>query len=279
MDKTKSRAFTFFILLCGLVCVVSLPAKVAAQRDFKVTAVSLQPDDAKPKGKCPMLIKFKGFITTNGKGTVKYTFTRSDGATSPAYTLNFTAAGTKPVTTDWTLGSATVLPHYEGWRAIKILSPNEMESSHETGSFVLDCEGARQQPQQQGKADLVVDKGAIKLAQSCQMNSPALIAQVVVRNIGTATSEARSEVGLVGVMDTDGSNWSNGVGLPAIAPGAAVEVSIPIYYLIDNPAHMRGRHEFKAFVNSGNWIVESNTGNNAFSGTFAVEIPDGFCRR
>ncbi len=70
---------------------------------------------------------------------MKYTFTRSDGATGPAFTLDFKAAGTQQVSTAWTLGDAVALPTYEGWQALKVLSPNEVESSHETGRFVLKC--------------------------------------------------------------------------------------------------------------------------------------------
>jgi len=124
----------------GFVAALALPA--AAQKDSKVTEVFLKADDGRPTGKCPLLVKFNGYITANGAGTVKYTFTRSDGATAPIYTLTFDKAGTQPVSTDWTLGDVSVLPHYEGWQAVKILSPNEVESSHSTGSFVMNCSGA-----------------------------------------------------------------------------------------------------------------------------------------
>jgi hypothetical protein len=129
-------------LLCGLIGTSSLQVKVEAQKDFRVTEVFLKADNAKLTGKCPLPVKFNGYITANGKGTVKYTFTRSDGATSPIYTLDFKEAGTQSVATDWTLGDAAALLRYEGWRAIKILAPNEMESSHKTGSFMVNCVSA-----------------------------------------------------------------------------------------------------------------------------------------
>jgi hypothetical protein len=113
--------------------------KVAAQKDFQVTNVALKPDQPDMNGKCPMQVKFTGAITVNGGGTVKYTFTRSDGANAPAQAISFTEAGTQTVSTDWTLGDVSSLPRFEGWQALKILSPNEMESSHDTGSFVLRC--------------------------------------------------------------------------------------------------------------------------------------------
>ena len=142
MNTTKLRGFILFILLCGLIGIGSLLVKVSAHEDFRVTEVFLKADDGNLTGKCPLPVKFNGYITANGTGTVKYTFTRSDGATSPVYALYFKEAGTQAVASDWTLGDATALPRYEGWQAIKILSPNEMESSHETGSFALSCIGA-----------------------------------------------------------------------------------------------------------------------------------------
>lgn len=151
MSTTKLQRFTLFILICGLILIVSQLVKVAAQEDFRVTEVFLKADDGRPTGKCPMPVKFNGYITANGAGTVKYTFTRSDGATAPVYELTFEKAGTKPVSTGWTLGDASALPRYEGWQTIKILSPNEMESSRETGSFVLNCAAGAQQQGKPGK--------------------------------------------------------------------------------------------------------------------------------
>jgi hypothetical protein len=143
---TNFRRFALFVLLCGLLFSDSLRVRVEAQQDFQVTNVVLKAGDANPSGKCPVTIKFAGAITANGKGAVQYTFTRNDGATSPIQTLSFTEAGTQTVSTDWTLGDASLLPHYEGWQAIKILSPNQMESSHETASFIMNCGSVPSQP-------------------------------------------------------------------------------------------------------------------------------------
>ncbi|MEW6209932.1 MAG: hypothetical protein AB1631_16320, partial [Acidobacteriota bacterium] len=108
----------------------------ASSQPFQVTAVSLTASPAKYEGPCPGVIHFSGKITVNGKGTVKYTFLRSDGATAPISTLNFDGPGSKPVVTTWTLGGAA-LPHYSGWEAIKILSPNAMVSNK--AGFELIC--------------------------------------------------------------------------------------------------------------------------------------------
>lgn len=130
----KCPAIVCLSLIFILAFVVS-----ARRQDFRVTEAFLKADDARLSGPCPLKATFNGYITTNGPGTVKYTFTRNDGATAPIYVMEFKEAGRQAVSTDWTLGDAGALPHYEGWQAIKILSPNEMESSHETGSFSITC--------------------------------------------------------------------------------------------------------------------------------------------
>lgn len=142
--KKSSRSILFFLLF-GLLCFAPQIPEVKAQKDFSVTEVSLQPDNAAQTGKCPLPVVFKGYIKANGKGRVTYTFTRSDGATGPVHTLDFAKAGEKEISTGWTLGDASTLPHYEGWQTVKILSPNEMESSQKIGTFAITC--ADQKPQ------------------------------------------------------------------------------------------------------------------------------------
>src|SRR6266542_1171181 len=131
---SRSTCAAALILACLILAGAQKPGS-----EFAVTGVDLEADEAKVLGPCPIIVKFTGYITTNGPGTVKYTFMRSDGATGPAFTLDFKAAGTQQVSTTWTLGDAVALPTYEGWQALRVLSPNEVESSHERGGFVLKC--------------------------------------------------------------------------------------------------------------------------------------------
>lgn len=134
------RTFYAAILLTvSLICLVAGPVASGANEKFSVTAVFLKADDGRPSGPCPLRVVFRGYITANGPGKIKYTFPRSDGANGPVHIMEFKRAGTQAVMTDWTLGDATVLPRYEGWQAVKVLSPAVVESSHETGSFVLSC--------------------------------------------------------------------------------------------------------------------------------------------
>ena len=145
MVTTDIRKFRLIIILgLAVLMLTGAPFRFvgAAPNEGRVTEVFLKADDAHPSGPCAMTVTFGGSLTTNGPATVKYTFTRSDGATAPTYTLQFKKAGTQPVSTSWTLGDAKTLPAYEGWQAIKILSPNVLESSHETGRFSLTCSDA-----------------------------------------------------------------------------------------------------------------------------------------
>lgn len=265
------QAILFASCLFGLI--TQSPVTAHAQPSFNVTEASLYVADAKPSGKCPLKINFNGKITTDGPVTVKYTFLRSDGAIAPVYTLIFTAAGTKPVSTDWTLGDARLLARYEGWQKLKILSPRELETAVEDGKFVMNCAGAT--PGEK-KADLIIEWAKLRLGTVCSPRSPVLYAIVKVKNIGTDASPARSDVGLVGAMDATGSGWGNGVGLPALRPGESHVATIPIYYLIGNPTYMPGRHEFEMQVNSGSWIEELNTSNNRYA-PVSIEIPTDFC--
>lgn len=103
-----------------------------------VTKATLKAAQKVYSGDCPGKIVFNGTITVNRPGTVSYIFTRSDGATDTRIKkLLFRAAGSKSVSTTWTLGGAT-LPNYKGWQAIKILSPNPLTSKH--ADFEVYCD-------------------------------------------------------------------------------------------------------------------------------------------
>jgi hypothetical protein len=131
----------------------------AHRQDFRVTDAFLKADDERLSGPCPLKMTFNGYITANGPGTVKYTFTRNDGAMGPTYAMEFKEAGKQAVSIDWTLGDAGALPHYVGWQAIKILSPNELKS--DPALFELTC--LKEAPPQ-NKRQSAVDKISSLLA-------------------------------------------------------------------------------------------------------------------
>ena len=143
-----------FTLLMG--CSITRLAASGVSDDFKVTEVFLKADDGRPTGPCPLRVTFRGYITANGPGAIKYTFTRSDGATGPVYIMEFKKAGTQAVMTDWTLGDPRVLPRYSGWQAVKVLLPEGVESNHDTGSFEINCtgtSGVQTNPNQRGESE------------------------------------------------------------------------------------------------------------------------------
>jgi hypothetical protein len=181
IERRKAIMFTTkFSKLCCLlitsaVALFLIPLQSgASSQPFQVTAVSLTASPAKYEGPCPGVIKFSGTITVNGRGTVKYTFLRSDGATAPVFTLAFAGPGTKTVGTTWTLGGAA-LPNYSGWEAIKILSPNEMVS--DKAGFELIC---REKP------NFMVTDASLK-ANPPRFEGPC---PAVIKFLGTITTNA-----------------------------------------------------------------------------------------
>jgi hypothetical protein len=127
--------------------------KASAAQDLYITAATLEAQPDAYTGPCPTTIKFIGRITAKGKGTIKYTFTRSDGAVGPTFTLFFDGSvATQTITNTWTLSVAS----YTGWQTLKAWASNEVESGR--AYFKLNCQGAqrpeapqppRQQPTQQ----------------------------------------------------------------------------------------------------------------------------------
>ena len=149
--RSTFYAAMLFTLLLG--CSITGFAASGVREEFKVTEVFLKADDGRPTGPCPLRVVFRGYITANGPGAIKYTFTRSDGATGPVYIMEFKKAGTQPVMTSWTLGDPRVLPRYAGWQAVKVLSPVEIESNRDTGSFEIHCGGTTSAPTKPNQQD------------------------------------------------------------------------------------------------------------------------------
>ncbi len=118
-----------FLTICTLLAV----ALAAAQ----AKVINLQLNTSNVRSVCPAVVHFNGSITVDSPGTVRYIFTRSDGAIDTiTKKLHFSGPGTQSVSTTWTLGGAA-LPYYKGWEAIKVLSPNAMTSAH--ADFEIGC--------------------------------------------------------------------------------------------------------------------------------------------
>jgi hypothetical protein len=78
-------------------------------------------------------MNFSFSITTNGAGTVSYHTERSDGAVGPTKSMLFTAAGTKTLTSSWTVSSSGSY-----WVKLVITAPNSTYRKSATVS--LTCE-------------------------------------------------------------------------------------------------------------------------------------------
>ncbi|WP_168734910.1 VWD domain-containing protein [Deinococcus sp. KSM4-11] len=132
------------------------------------------------------------------------------------------------------------------------------------------------------RADLIVTGFTATLADTCRPYSTFVTGKVTVKNVGSAPSAARSDVGLVQVVDArdealTGGYRGNGVGLGSVAPGASATVEIPVYYPIGAPEDTTGTRTYFARVNFGHYIDESNTANNRSAGNVDVTIPAGHC--
>ena len=132
--RTDMRNRYALLLAISLFTVLTFATSATKANAASVIAVSLRAERLAISNRCPTTVDFRGSITMSGRGIVKYTFERSDGATAPVYTLFFTSAGTKEVSTSWTLGRS-----YNGYEKLKVISPNVAESSE--ARFNLNCGG------------------------------------------------------------------------------------------------------------------------------------------
>ena len=102
----------------------------------KVTEVVVTVTPPSYEGECPKRFDFEAKITVDTPGTVKYQWTRSDGAIAPVRKLIFKQPGSEKVTSFWQLGSEGKR-YIKYWKAIKILVPNRYDS--EKAEFSLEC--------------------------------------------------------------------------------------------------------------------------------------------
>ena len=93
---------------------------------FEVTAVNYTLGTWSSPGyvNCP---RITAYITTNGAGTITYTWTRSDGSGN-SDTVTFPGAGTKAINYDWARGSFWAGTN--AWVGIYINDPNDEDFGH-----------------------------------------------------------------------------------------------------------------------------------------------------
>lgn len=246
---------------------VEIISKEPCDTGGKVIGAKLEAIPDEYKGPCPVKIKFKGSIETDGPATVKYVFGRSDNAvdTNDRHFTLSAAPFHQDVSTEWNIGGPGM--SYSGWEQINIVDPNSGFKSNKA-AFKIICEN------NQNKPDLIVESFGFKGPAapdhgSCQPYTPVYIFSVTVKNIGTAPSPSSASLGnkaLAQVMAQDKAGWGNGVFLNALAPGASQTVDIPVYYLISEPEFMwtpaNVIHPFTAIADPLGLVNESNETNN-----------------
>jgi len=114
---------------CVIVSVVSSTSAGVTPSTGYLCPFYTPPDNA-------AMFTFTGSITATGPIAVSYRWERSDGASSSPQTVTFAGAGTKTVTTTWTLFGA-----YAGWERLVILSPNALTSNQANFEAVESCLG------------------------------------------------------------------------------------------------------------------------------------------
>lgn len=107
-------------LLTGLAAIL-FAGTLAAQP--KVGGLALD-DPPQYYGNCnAMRVHFNGRINATGPMDVTYQWVRSDNARTPRQVLHFVRSGPLTVNFDWTVRGKS-----SGWVALKILSPQQLQS-------------------------------------------------------------------------------------------------------------------------------------------------------
>lgn len=122
------------------------------------------------------------------------------------------------------------------------------------------------------KPDLLVQAFGLLNWGSCRPGQTVFTFQVTVANSGTAASPRV----LLYVRDQHDVNWSAGVMVGALEPGRSQTVTMAIRYLGVPKNHMTlaAPHPFKAVIDPGKQVDESNEGNNE-SAVINVGSPKG----
>jgi len=94
-----------------VVALVGLAWSIGGEPETKIK-VELNAATPTMTSDCPKTVNFQGFIEVTERCQVGYRFVRSDGATSSAKMLTFTAAGRQAISYTWTLGRS-----FRGWVA------------------------------------------------------------------------------------------------------------------------------------------------------------------
>jgi hypothetical protein len=232
------------------------PVAKVQQQSLRVVSTILSASPEAYDGQCPITIKFSGSITVKGKGRVKYSFVRSDGATGPVFTLDFNGETSKSVSTTWTLSA----PTFNEWLAVRIFSPNKLESNR--ASFKGMCRKSSssneltkvsESSQQQAKSATDVPVPDLKPNPSPDVEAKPLVEFQRTPEVKTVSGlpphrppdvtllpdSVRQAPHVISLADTPGWNWDFEEGLAGWTPAGEAFADQPT--LGDNVAAARVR--------------------------------------
>jgi hypothetical protein len=126
-----------------------------------------------------------------------------------------------------------------------------------------------------GKADLVVRSLGLASVGECRAGAVVLTFRVKVANAGAVRSPALPGRARLEAKEPR-RGWGGGVDLPAIEPGAMVELQVPVSYFSADPGFMKSGapHAFRATVDSLGAIDEADETNNK-SAPHSTSAPPG----
>ena len=151
-------------------------------------------------------------------------------------------------------------------RAASIVIPEEFCPPAEAGAVA---------PMFTPRPDFVVASAEMELGKLCAPGQPVLHAVLQVRNEGAAASPALENAVLLRPGDDD-VDWTVSAGLPALGPGEAIDLVLPLPYRDKDPESMLGVHEFLLTINEERQLEETSYDNNEQS--LKARVPNRFCR-
>jgi hypothetical protein len=124
---------TLHVTSPNMMSATSVPVTITCEEAFAATSVLATGSTASGSRPCPATLQFLFSVTANGAGNVSFHTERSDGAIGPTKSLVFSAAGTKNLTSEWTVSASGTY-----WVKLVITAPNSM--SRTSAPVNLTCE-------------------------------------------------------------------------------------------------------------------------------------------
>jgi len=263
--------------LVAMICLYCLILFSVAHAQISAT-LSTKHDNY--SGICPAEIKFKGTITSEKPGKIQYRFIRNDGTLLPVESLEFSMPGAKEVNGLWIAGDAGT-SSYEGWQAIRIVYPEEVESNK--AKFKLICNqnmpdltvNIRHSPRTARPGNELGSSFKVNVTNHGKLDLKDVAVDIILKKDDSCPGSTSNTV--------DSTHFSDGVLLKggreqvSLKAGQKHEIKLNGTNTIPADTPM-GDYYLCAVVNAGDQIKESNKTNNCACSpikiTVAVDKPD-----